>query len=103
MNQAKLTVKAQPRAKLNQVIGFEGDVLKLRVTAPPVEGKANQAITELLAETLRIPKKAVILVHGEKSKLKAFRIDGLSAEEVKSRLSVKERRLQVKQQKRWRE
>ncbi|MCL5109810.1 MAG: transcription termination factor Rho [Chloroflexi bacterium] len=61
---ARLAVRVQPRAKANDIVGWEGGVLKVRLTAPPVEGKANKALVELLADKLRISKSAVTLVSG---------------------------------------
>lgn len=72
----KLAIKVTPGAKKNEIIGWEEDypqvgrVLKLRIAAPPVEGKANKEIVAFLAKTLGIPKAAVDLVHGTSGRIK---------------------------------
>ncbi len=89
MKGAKLTVKVQPGARRNEVAGFEGDVLRLRVTAPPREGRANQAVVSLLSETLGIPKSAIKLVRGERSRDKVFAIEGATLDEIRRRVPRK--------------
>ena len=72
----KLALKVTPGAKRNEVLGWEDDypqvgrVLKLKIAAPPVEGKANKEIVLFLAKTLGIPKSAVELVHGTSGRIK---------------------------------
>lgn len=72
----KLAIKVTPGAKKNEIIGWEEDypqvgrVLKLRIAAPPVEGKANKEIVAFLAKTLGIPKSSVDLVHGTSGRIK---------------------------------
>jgi uncharacterized protein (TIGR00251 family) len=83
---ASFAVKVHPRAKRNAVTGELGDALKLSLTAPPVEGKANQACIEFLAELLRVPKSSVSIASGESSRQKLIRVLGLSAAEVRARL-----------------
>jgi len=85
-NGASFAVKVHPRAKRNAVAGELGDALKLSLTAPPVEGKANQACIEFVAELLRVPKSSVSIASGETSRQKVIRVIGLSAAEVRSRL-----------------
>lgn len=76
----KLALKVTPGAKRNEVLGWEDDypqvgrVLKLRIAAPPVEGKANKEIVLFLAKTLGIPKSAVELVHGTSGRIKLAEI-----------------------------
>ncbi|EPP35427.1 hypothetical protein CP10139811_1012 [Chlamydia ibidis] len=65
-----LEVKVTPKAKENKVLGFEGDVLKVRVTDPPDKGKANDAVVSVLAKALSLPKRDVTLVSGETSRRK---------------------------------
>jgi len=81
-----LRVHVQPGAGRSAVVGRHGTSLKVRVAAPPVDGRANVAATELIAETLGVKKDAVELVSGERSRLKRFRIAGIEAEDVESRL-----------------
>jgi uncharacterized protein (TIGR00251 family) len=74
-----IRVKATPNASKNEVIGWEeiplaGKVLRVRITAPPVDGKANKAIALFIAKTLNLPKSSVVLTKGQKSRIKTFLI-----------------------------
>lgn len=86
-----LAVRAQPGAKKTAITGVYGEgsaaQLKIAVQAPPVEGRANQALIAFLAKTFSLPKSAVELVSGELSRSKVFLLRGLTAAEVESRLS----------------
>ena len=73
-------VQVQPRAGRTAVLGRHGHALKLRVAAPPVDGRANEAAAELLAELAGVKAKAVTQVSGEKSRLKRFRLAGADPE-----------------------
>ena len=79
-----LAVRAQPGAKKTSITGVygEGDAsrLKIAVQAPPVEGRANEALIAFLAETFGIPKRSVELVSGESSRSKVFLLRGVSIE-----------------------
>jgi uncharacterized protein (TIGR00251 family) len=81
-------VKVHPRAKKNAITGEVGDALKLGLTAPPVEGRANQACIEFLANLLKVSRSSVTIASGENSHRKVIRVAGLSAEEVKKRLRL---------------
>ena len=83
---ATFAVKVQPRARKNAVTGVLGDALKLALTAPPVEGKANQACIEFLAEFLNVPRSSVTIVAGQTSRSKVIRVAGRTAAEVEQRL-----------------
>ena len=83
---ALIRIRVLPRASRNQIVGMEGGVLKVKLTAPPVEGKANQALRSFLSKRLGLAKTRVEIVSGEKSKLKSVSILGLSAEEIEARL-----------------
>jgi len=63
---------------IDTVVGEHGDAIKIKLRAPAVEGKANTALRRFLAEKLSIPQRAIVLEHGEKSRDKVIRIDGLS-------------------------
>jgi len=76
----------QPRARKNAVSGEMGDALKLALTAPPVEGKANAACVEFLADLLDVPRSSITIAAGETSRNKVIRVAGLSAAEVEQRL-----------------
>lgn len=87
-NFCTLAIKAVPNAPRNQVVGWLGDALKVKVHAPALEGRANEELCEFLAEALGLPKRAVALAQGDKSRQKLVRITGLTLAEVKSRLGV---------------
>jgi uncharacterized protein len=80
-------VKVQPRAHKNAITGSVGNALKLSLTAPPVDGRANQAVIEFLAELLEIPRSSVTIASGETSRNKVVRIAGLSQQAVKAKLA----------------
>ena len=77
-----LRVHIISNAKIDKVIGEHGDAIKIKLRAPAVEGKANTALRKFLAETLSIPQRAIVLEHGEKSRDKVIRIDGLSEADI---------------------
>ncbi len=81
-----LTVKLQPRASREEIGEPLGHALKIKVTAPPVESAANEALLRLLADRLDCPRGAVRLVRGHTSRQKTVAIRGLTAEEVAVRL-----------------
>jgi uncharacterized protein (TIGR00251 family) len=72
------SVKVHPRARKNAITGIVGDALKLALTAPPVEGRANQAVIEFFADLLAIPRSSVTIASGETSRNKIVRIAGVS-------------------------
>jgi uncharacterized protein len=81
-------VKLHPRARKNAITGELGDALKLSLTAPPVEGKANAACIEFLANLLKVPRSSVTIASGLSSRRKVIRVSGISADEVRKRLGV---------------
>ncbi len=83
---ATFAVKVHPRAKRNAIAGEMGDALKLALTAPPVEGRANEACVEFVAELLNVPRGSVTIVAGQSSRNKVVRIAGLGAAAVEQRL-----------------
>lgn len=77
----RIRVKVIPRAKTNQISGIMDDgSLKVRLTAPPVDGRANQALIDMLADTLDLPKSNISIIAGSKSRNKRLRIVGISLE-----------------------
>jgi len=78
-----LRVHVQPGTGRSAVVGRHGDALKVRVAAPPVEGRANEALLHLLTETLGVKNDQVSLVSGESSRAKRVRLTGVDPEEVK--------------------
>ena len=85
---AILRVHIVPNAKSDVVVGEHGGALKIKLRAPAVEGKANAALVRFLAEQLKVPRNAIVLKSGEKSRGKTIEIHGLSQEEVCRRLHV---------------
>ena len=85
-----LKIKVVPGSSRNRIAGWLGESLKIRVTANPEKGKANDAVVSLLAETLRIPKQDVTVSVGAFSPRKVIKISGLSHREIKSRLSERD-------------
>ncbi len=81
-----LAVRVIPRSSRNQIVGVENDALKIRLTAPPVEGAANAALIEFIADWLHVRKSAVSIVGGDKSRNKRVRVSGVTAEQVSQRL-----------------
>jgi uncharacterized protein len=79
-------VKVQPRARQNAVIGTVGDALKLALTASPVEGKANQAVIEFLADFFDIPRSSITIARGATSRLNVIRISGANLQSLQERL-----------------
>lgn len=82
----KLTVRVMPRSSRNQIVGAENGVLKIKLTAPPVEGAANAALIEFIAEWLSVRRSAVTIIGGDKTRRKVVRVTGVTAEQVKARL-----------------
>ena len=80
-------VKVHPRARKNAITGELGDTLKLSLTSPPVEGRANQACIEFFAKLLKVPRSSVTIASGHASRQKVIRVTGWSAEEIKKRLN----------------
>jgi len=86
---AALTVRVTPRARRTEVAGIREDgTLRIRITAPPVEGRANVALVEYLAEVLGIRKTRIEILAGEKGLDKIVSITGMASEEVQKRLQA---------------
>ena len=77
-----IKIKLLPKSSKNKVVGKEGDTYKVKVTAPPVDGKANRALISLLSKRLGIPKRNIEIIAGESSRLKRIRVYGLLKEDV---------------------
>lgn len=83
---ATIKVRVQPRASKDEVLGYRGDTLRVRVTAPPEGGKANEAVVALLAGALAVARSRVHIVRGESSRDKLVQVESLGPEEVQRRL-----------------
>jgi uncharacterized protein (TIGR00251 family) len=84
----QFSLRVQPRASRNAVAGVMGDAIKLAITAPPVDGKANQAVVEYLAELLKVSKSSVTIVSGETGRNKLVAIRGVTVAQVCKALEV---------------
>ena len=80
----RVKVHVQPRASRSEIVGLHGDALKVRLNAPPVDGAANEALAELLAERLALPKRNVRILSGETSRAKVVEIDGATEDVVRA-------------------
>ena len=83
-----LSVKLQPRASANEIGDVLGNELRIKVTAPPVDAAANEALVKLLAQHLDCPRNRVELVRGHTSRHKIVKLYGLAPEEVVKRLGA---------------
>ncbi len=81
------SVRVVPRSSRNQIVGVEGGALKIKLIAPPVEGAANAALIEFIAEWLSVRKSAVAIVSGDKSRNKIVRIRGVARDLVWAKLN----------------
>jgi hypothetical protein len=77
-----IQIKLIPRSSKNEVLDKQGAVYRLKVTAPPVEGLANEALIALLAKRLKIPKRDLKIQSGQRSRLKSVRVLGLSSDDI---------------------
>jgi len=83
---ATFSIRLHPRAKKNAITGEVDDGLKVSLTAPPVNGKANAACIEFFAKLLNVPRSSVTIAAGQTSRNKVIRVAGLAAEEIRKRL-----------------
>jgi uncharacterized protein (TIGR00251 family) len=81
-----VTVRVHPGAICNAISGTHGDALKISLTAPPTDGRANAALIEFLAQRLGVPRLSVELIAGSASRTKVVRILGVTATEVEAQL-----------------
>jgi uncharacterized protein (TIGR00251 family) len=85
---ATFAVKVHPRAKKNAITGEIGDALKVALTAPPVDGKANEACIEFFAKLLKVPRSSVTIASGQTSRNKVIRVAGLTSRQVREGLAI---------------
>jgi hypothetical protein len=79
-------VKVIPRASKNQIVGIEGDAIKIRLNAPPVEGKANDALMEFLADVLQVTRAQIGIVTGQTARRKIVQVRGRTAKQIEDAL-----------------
>jgi uncharacterized protein len=85
---ATFAIKVHPRARKNAISGELGDALKLSLTSPPVDGRANDACIEFISKLLKVARSSVTIAAGQTSRRKVIRVTGLDAEEVRKRLGL---------------
>lgn len=83
-----LHVKVTPKARQNKILGWENDILRIKVIAAPEKGEANQAVVALLSQILHIPKKNIVLVSGATSRIKFFCLEGITKSRTETLLSI---------------
>jgi len=83
-----ITVKATPRANKSQIAGADPDWLRVRIQAPPVDGKANAELTAFFAKTFGLPKRSVEILTGDASRIKRVKLHGVAADAVTATLSL---------------
>jgi uncharacterized protein len=88
LESACLKLRVAPKSAQDAIVGWHGDALKIKVRAAPENGRANAAVVKLLAETLGLPRAAIVLESGHTSRDKRVRVQGLSAEKVAERLRL---------------
>jgi uncharacterized protein (TIGR00251 family) len=81
------SIKVNPRATKTAITGTVGDALKISLTAPPVDGKANQAVIEFFADIFKIPRSSVTIASGKTSRFKMIRITGVDKAKVEQHLT----------------
>ena len=79
-----------PGAKIDSVVGEDAGAMKIKLRAPAVEGKANAALIRFLAEQLKLPRHSIVLERGHRSRDKVIRIDGLTEEDVRTRMRARD-------------
>jgi uncharacterized protein (TIGR00251 family) len=84
--EARIEVRLRPRGHADELLGFEGGVLQARVSAPPVDGKANKALCRLIAKRAGVAPSRVSVVRGEKARQKLLLVEGIDEAELKARL-----------------
>jgi uncharacterized protein (TIGR00251 family) len=85
---AELRVRVQPRAKRDEIVGERAGSVLVRVTAPPVDGKANAAVCALVAKAARVPKNRVSVTRGETSRDKVVRVEGIEGAALRRALGL---------------
>ncbi|QPJ66511.1 MAG: YggU family protein [Candidatus Nitrohelix vancouverensis] len=84
---SQFSILVQPRSSKNQIVGLQEQRLKVKLTSPPVDGQANQLCIKFLAKAINIRASALSIVSGQTSRKKTIRVEGLTPDELQSRLS----------------
>ena len=85
---ARIQIHAVPGSRGTAVAGMHGSAIKIRLAAPPVEGRANEELIRFLSERLAMPKSCIHIEHGTSSRAKRVRVDGLDETEAQQRLGI---------------
>ena len=85
---AEIAIRLQPRARCDEIAGERGGAVVIRVTAPPVDGRANDALCRLVAKAARVAPSKVTIVHGHGSRDKVVRVDGVDERALRAALGV---------------
>jgi uncharacterized protein (TIGR00251 family) len=88
MDACEIAVRLQPRASADEIVGERGGVLVVRVSAPPVDGRANEALCRLIAKRARVGVRSVSVVRGAGSREKVVRVQGMAREQLRRALAV---------------
>jgi uncharacterized protein (TIGR00251 family) len=87
-SQAKINVQVSPNARHNEVVGLDNDSVKLKIAAPPLQGKANKELIKFLSQALKVSRGSITIERGLTSRNKAIAIVGLDRAEIVKRLGV---------------
>lgn len=88
MGRCEIAVRLQPRARSNEIVGERGGKLLVRVTAPPANGLANEALRRLIAKRTRVGVRRVSIVRGARTREKVVRVEGVGARELRASLGI---------------
>ncbi len=88
MDTCEIAVRLQPRARADEIVGERAGVLVVRVSAPPVDGRANEALCRLIAKRARVGARSVSVVRGAGSREKVVRVQGMASEQLRRALAV---------------
>jgi uncharacterized protein len=91
MDECRIAVRLQPRARANEIVGEREGSLLVRVTAPPTDGRANEALCRLLAKRARVGVRNVSVIRGAASREKLVRVQGLGPAELRAALGLPHR------------
>lgn len=86
----RISIHVQPRASRTEIAGVHGDALKIRLTSPPVDGAANEALVTFLTERFALPRHAITIVSGAQSRAKVVEVAGITAAELRRTLNLTE-------------
>lgn len=87
MSDAQIEVRLTPRSGRDELVGFDGRTLRARVSAPPVDGRANRALCRLIAKRAGVPQSRVSVVRGDRARVKLVRVEGVGAAELRAALA----------------